>query len=651
VAIPEKYPGTLAEYLDEGRLRPALLVREQANQAIVLDGSGRERTVSRDLVLVRYPDRRPLREALAQALTQLEHERAQLAAELDLNLLWEVVREHERSYTAEELAELFFGRRSPVAVAVTLDALFADRLYFVRRHMNFLARSAEQVERLHIQYDRIRLRSESGRRLSNLLHAVLVNRTLPAPDEAAPLTAELKRYLENPFTRSRDLTLMLETTASEITPAEAAYEILERLGAAPPGPRFAVIGGVRRSFGEAALAEATSATPPARELSEDDQPITIDDEETLEIDDAISCQALPDGNVRLRIHIALVADFVSKGGPLDTEAAARGATVYLPETTVRMLPDPISTGTASLIAGHERNVFTTDVTLSPSGDIVRFSIYPSAIRIKQRLSYDEADLLLAQAENAGGDQETLMLGRLLDAANQLRERRREAGAVLMQRRETKIRVTDGHIVVKLIDNASPSRQLVAELMVLNNHCAARFAVEQHVPIVYRVQPSVAGEPGMQRPRLSLYPEFHTGVGLDCYSQLSSPIRRYMDLVLQRQLVSALTDRRGTVYQPDELLALLANAENTESEGRELERRAKRYWLLLYLQQELRDRPLEAIALRGGNAAELEPYAIRGSLHGAPNVPTHARILVRIGRVEPMRGWLTLDYLSTLSGAH
>src|SRR5437870_9101085 len=245
MAVPEKYPGTLAEYLDEGRLRPALLVREQANQAIVVDGNGRERTVSRELVLVRYPDRRPPRETLAQALVQLEQERSQLAAELDLNLLWEVVREHERSYTAEELAELFFGRRSPVAVAVMLDALFADRLYFVRRHMNFVARSAEQVERLRTQYDRIRLRSESGRRLSNLLHAMLENRALPTPEEAAPLIAELKRYLENPFTRSRDLTLMLENTASEITPAEAAYEILERLGAAPPGPRFAVIGGVR----------------------------------------------------------------------------------------------------------------------------------------------------------------------------------------------------------------------------------------------------------------------------------------------------------------------------------------------------------------------------------------------------------------------
>src|SRR5215472_2124902 len=98
--LPEKYLGTLIDYLDEGRLRPALVIREPGNQVVVVDGNGRERTLARDLVLVHYSDRRPRREAVSEALVQLEQERAHLAAELDLNLLWEVVREQERSYTA-----------------------------------------------------------------------------------------------------------------------------------------------------------------------------------------------------------------------------------------------------------------------------------------------------------------------------------------------------------------------------------------------------------------------------------------------------------------------------------------------------------------------------------------------------------------------
>jgi exoribonuclease-2 len=223
--------------------------------------------------------------------------------------------------------------------------------------------------------------------------------------------------------------------------------------------------------------------------------------------------------------------------------------------------------------------------------------------------------------------------------------------VLVQRREPKVRVIDGEIDVKVIDNASPSRQLVAEFMVLSNYCAARFAADHAVPLIYRAQPAASGEGGQVRARLSLYPEFHTGVGFDCYSQLSSPIRRYMDLALQRQLVSALTERRAMIYEPDELLRLLAAAENAETEGRELERRAKRYWLLRYLQQHLRERPFEAIVQRGGTSAELEAYAIRGILHGAPNLATHTRILVRVARAEPLRGSLALDYLSTLGEQH
>jgi exoribonuclease II len=649
MVAPEKYLGTLVEYLDDGRLRPALVVREQANQVVTVDGSGRERTLSRDLVLVHYPDRRPRREAVATALSELEQERTQLAAELDLNLLWEVVREHERGYTADELSELFFGRRSQVAVAVMLDALFADRLYFVRRHLNFVARSAEQVERLRTQYERIRLRSESGRRFTNLLYSVLHNRALPSSEESAPLIAELKRYLENPFTRSRDLTLMLETALSDITPAEAAYEVLERLGAAPPGPRFAVIGGVRSKFSEAALQEAVEIVPPDRPRNADTQAITIDDDETLEIDDAISCEPRANGEMCVRIHIALVADFVSRGGPMDTEAAARGATFYLPETTVRMLPDSVSTDRASLIAGRERHVFTTEAVISASGEILKFSIYPAVIQVKARLSYDEADQLLEQPLNGDVCEGTLLLRTLQEAATRLRTRRREAGAVLVQRREVKIRVTNDEIEVKIIDSASSSRQLVAEFMVLSNYCAARFAADHAVPLIYRAQPAASGEGGQLRARLSLYPELHTGVGFDCYSQLSSPIRRYMDLALQRQLVSAITEPHTTVYEAEELLGLLAAAENAETEGRELERRAKRYWLLRYFQQHLRGRPLEAIVQRGGTSAELDAYAVRGTLHGAPNLGTHSRILVRIARVEPLRGLLTLDYLNTLDG--
>jgi len=82
-----KYLGTLVEFLDEGRLKPGLVVREQANQLAVIEAGGRERSIARDLVMLRHLDRKVTRETLAGVIAALEGERARLTSELDLNLL------------------------------------------------------------------------------------------------------------------------------------------------------------------------------------------------------------------------------------------------------------------------------------------------------------------------------------------------------------------------------------------------------------------------------------------------------------------------------------------------------------------------------------------------------------------------------------
>jgi exoribonuclease-2 len=181
-------------------------------------------------------------------------------------------------------------------------------------------------------------------------------------------------------------------------------------------------------------------------------------------------------------------------------------------------------------------------------------------------------------------------------------------------------------------------------MVLANFVAARYAAMNRIPIIYRVQPLTAGDFAAQRPHLSLYPEYHAGIGLDFYAQLSSPIRRYADLVLQRQMLGALSGQTPAVYTVDELLTVLAGAENAEASGRELERRAKRYWTLRYLERHAIDTPLLAYVTREGQSAELADFAVRGSLHGAPNIPTQMPIMVQVSRIDPLRGWLSFDYL-------
>jgi exoribonuclease-2 len=651
-----KYTGSLIEYFDQGGLHPSFVVREQGDKLVVRDPAGRERTITRELVMMRHGgashvegDADP-----AARLAALEEEKAALRPELDLTLLWEVVQEQGRAFSAEDLAELFFGRRSSAGAAVMLEALIADRIYFVRRNREFMVRSPEQVERLRLQESRVRMRSEEGRRTRNLLSAIIANdpganRILASSEEVAPLIAELQRYLKNPSTRSQELTVMLGQASSEVDPVEVAYEVLERLGAAPAAPRFAAIGALAAEFSEAAQSEAAAVVPVERAAIDGPVAFTIDDEETLEVDDALSCAVTADGRLRVGIHIALVADFVARGGAMDREAAARATTVYLPETTIRMLPDEICCRRASLVAGERRPVLSTSVLLGPQGELLDRVISPGNLRIGLRLSYAQADRILSGAEEVASEV-AAALRALHDAALELRERRKRAGAILIQRREPKVRVHGDEIEIEIIDNNnSPSRLLVAEFMVLNNFVAASYAAEHRIPLIYRVQPT-AGDAGAVRARLSVYPEFHAGAGLQRYAQLSSPIRRYADLVLQRQLVSALADSSAPPYDADGILAVLANTENAEAEAKELERRARRYWILRYLQRHAVGRELAATVTRDGVSAELDDYAVRGALRGAPNVSSQTQILIRIARVDPLRGWLSFDYLASVPRA-
>jgi exoribonuclease II len=649
-----KYTGSLVEYLGHSGLQAGFVEREQGDKLVIRDQAGRERTIARELVMLRHgASRTDGNNDLAARIAELEGEKAALRSELDLTLLWEVVQEQGRAFSAEDLAELFFGHRSSAGAAVMLEALVADRIYFVRRNREFMVRSPEQVERMRVQESRVRMRSEEGRRTRDLLSAIIatdsrVNGAFSS-EEVAPLVAELGRYLKNPATRSQELTVMLGQAAPDVDPVEVAFEVLERLGAAPAAPRFAAIGALATEFSAAAETEAASVVPLERAAIDGPVAFTIDDEETLEVDDALTCEVTADGTLRVGIHIALVADFVTQGSAMDREAAARATTVYLPETTVRMLPDEICCRRASLNAGERRPVLSTSVLLGPHGELLDSAIRPLNLRIGRRLSYAQADRILGGTE-AAEEEIVTALRCLYDAALELRERRKRAGAMLIQRREPKVRVRGDEIEIEVIDNNdSQSRLLVAEFMVLNNFVAASYAAERRIPIIYRVQPTAA-DSGAVRARLSVYPEFHSGAGLQCYAQLSSPIRRYADLVLQRQLVSALADSSAPPYDADGILAVLANTESAEAEAKELERRARRYWTLRYLQRHAVGRELAATVIRDGVSAELDDYAVRGALRGAPNVSSQAQIRVRIARVDPLRGWLSFDYLATVPRA-
>ena len=540
---------------------------------------------------------------------------------------------------------MFFAETTPEAESAVFRALSEDNLFFKRRGAQFLPKTEEQVSSERTRRQRQREREEFRERVLKILEQIM-KKNSGIPEESRVILDRIQNWLR--YRTGDEIGTILEEIAGAAKARDTAYDILLRGGRVDPSlDRFLVTAGIEPHFSPQLL-EAAEQLPGYTHVSsrvdyQDAAAFTIDDEDTREVDDALTLRWEGD-EILVGIHIADVSAFVTKGDLLDAEAARRSSTIYLPSITVRMFPDRLSTDLASLRVGVPRPAFTVEVRFDKQGNRIGYRIALSTIQVQKRLSYSEADQIIETDP---------VLCALRQIAKQLHDARSKRGAITFRRPELKIRVRGDEIEITKINPNSSSRFIVSEMMILANGLAADFASLNSIPVIYRTQEprealAVEETPAIEalaferlrktfkRSRLSLTPGLHSGLGLSAYTQASSPIRRYADLVTQRQFTAMLTGV-PVPYGREELLQILATAEAAEQEIRTIEDRSTNYWLLEYLKRYKREEPLAAVVLDQKGNIELQDYYLRGKVSGAVKLQPGETINVRIETIDPGKG--------------
>src|SRR5258706_563018 len=330
---------------------------------------------------------------------------------------------------------------------------------------------------------------------------------------------------------------------------------------------------------------APGSPPPGLPPSPADLPLaavqafSLDDIGTTEIDDAFSLERRAGGVLRVGIHIAAPGLGFAPGSPLDAIARSRLSTAYMPGRKFTMLPEDVIAG-YSLDHGGEQAAVSLYFDVAADGAIGAAHSRVERVPVVANLRHAQYDVL-NQAFEAGGvtglafEAELCELWRVAGVL----EARRGKPSVSTAALDYTFHVEGDRVRIVPRRRGSPLDKLVAEMMIFANSSWGELLAERDVAAIYRVQST-------GKVRFSVHPEPHEGLGLGCYAWMSSPLRRYVDLVNQWQLIAALSGRRAPFARnSDGLLTALRGFEITAARCDEHQQAMEDYWGLRWLLQE------------------------------------------------------------------
>ena len=601
---------------DDGAFKAGTVLADNDTSLQVETASGKRMKIKAANVLLRFADPAP-GALLAEAQA--------LAEDMDPAFLWEASGGGEFAFV--DLATEYFGRVPRAGEAASLAfCLHGSPMYFYKKGKGRdKAAPPEALKAALAAGERKRREAEEVA----LLAAELLAGRLPQairdhlpmllyrPDKQAMATRAVAAACETAHTNA----LALLASCGAI-PSTHDYHFNRFLSEAfPRGTAFPDYGTVPDA----------PALPLARA-----EAFSIDDATTTEIDDAFSVRALANGNVEIGIHIAAPALAILRGSALDAIARDRLSTVYMPGRKITMLPDE-AIGRFTLAAGAPRPALSLYVETTPDGTPLRQATRLELVPVEANLRLDTVGEDFVAAASPGDPRWTDELRALWRLAEKLEAAR---GKPDVPRLDYTFLVDwdaadDGRVAIVPRPRGSPLDKLIAELMIHVNSTWGKLLHEANAPGLYRTQQ--AG-----KVKMSTKPEPHQGLGVAHYLWASSPLRRYSDLVNQRQLIAAVAgDALPYVEGDAELFAVLGAFEVTYAQYAEFQSRMEHYWCLRWLEQERLSEATASVVRDNLVRFDALPLYVRVADLPAAAAP---RVRLGIGAVDLLAATVEVHYL-------
>ena len=594
-------------YEEEGAFKVASILTDSITSLQVESTHGKRSKIKAANGLLRFAQ-----PGLTEFMTQAES----IAAGIEVEFLWECSPPDDFGFN--ELASEYFGHApNPTEAAGTLIRLHSSPMYFYKKGKGYYkAAPPEALKSALASAEKKRLQAALQARYTNELIAF----TLP-PE----FTDKLPHLLYKPDRNTLEVKAL--EAASTATHLSAAH-LLQRCGAVPSTQAYHLQRFLFENFPHGtSFAEVNLAVWSDLPLALDTA-FSIDDATTTEIDDAFSVRKLANGNWRIGVHIAAPTLGIVPGSSGDDIAMQRMSTVYMPGDKITMLPDSVVqafTLNADKVCPSLSMYLEVDantlVVLSTESRIER-------IHIAANLRHETLEPLFNEETLAAGKQDFLFAAELTllwNLTQKLEATRGKSADNSIPQVDYNFHVENDRVSISTRQRGSPIDKVVAELMIFVNSEWGKLLATHDVAGIYRTQNN-------GKVKMSTVPAPHQGLGVAQYMWSSSPLRRYIDFVNQRQIISLLREDPPAYIKNDTaLFAVMRDFDTAYTLYNEFQRNMERYWCLRWLLQE-NIQQAEALVLRE-NLVKFVHIPLVGRIPSLPELPPNTRVILEIGEID------------------